>query len=92
MSPRNSTDQTNFRRQQLREIVRLQTQIYDMEQRGDFPQRFYLTCRCVVWISPEQGLGRNATRGLQSESHQSRASAHLAWLGSEAVERAAGIR
>ncbi|MEZ5801966.1 MAG: AlpA family phage regulatory protein [Rhizobiaceae bacterium] len=23
--------------------------IYDMEQRGEFPQRFYLTSRCVVW-------------------------------------------
>jgi prophage regulatory protein len=25
------------------------TTIYDMEQRGEFPQRFYLTSRCVVW-------------------------------------------
>ncbi len=23
--------------------------IYDMEQRGEFPQRFYLTARTVVW-------------------------------------------
>ena len=23
--------------------------IYEMEQRGEFPQRFYLTSRCVVW-------------------------------------------
>jgi prophage regulatory protein len=39
-----------IRRQQLREIVPLaDTTIYDMEQRGEFPQRFYLTCRCVVW-------------------------------------------
>jgi predicted DNA-binding transcriptional regulator AlpA len=64
-----------IRRQQLREIVPLaDTTIYDMKQRGDFPQRFYLTCRCVVLGSRRsQGLGRNATRGLQSESHQSRA-------------------
>lgn len=39
-----------IRRHQLREIVPLaDTTIYDMEQRGEFPQRFYLTARCVVW-------------------------------------------
>lgn len=25
------------------------TTIYEMEQRGEFPLRFYLTTRCVVW-------------------------------------------
>ena len=39
-----------IRRQELREIVPLaDTTIYDMEQRGEFPRRFYLTSRCVVW-------------------------------------------
>ncbi|OYU70484.1 MAG: transcriptional regulator [Alphaproteobacteria bacterium PA2] len=39
-----------IRRQQLRDLVPLaDTTIYDMEQRGEFPQRFYLTARCVVW-------------------------------------------
>lgn len=39
-----------IRRHQLREIVPLaDTTIYDMEQRGEFPQRFYLTSRTVVW-------------------------------------------
>ena len=39
-----------IRRHQLREIVPLaDTTIYDMEQRGEFPRRFYLTSRCVVW-------------------------------------------
>ncbi len=39
-----------IRRHELREMVPLaDTTIYDMEQRGDFPQRFYLTSRCVVW-------------------------------------------
>ncbi|MCL8488503.1 MULTISPECIES: helix-turn-helix transcriptional regulator [Bradyrhizobium] len=39
-----------IRRDQLREMVPLaDTTIYDMEQRGEFPQRFYLTSRCVVW-------------------------------------------
>jgi len=38
------------RRAQLREIVPLaNTTIYEMEQRGEFPRRFYLTPRCVVW-------------------------------------------
>lgn len=38
------------RRTQLREIVPLSdTTIYEMEQRGEFPRRFYLTSRCVCW-------------------------------------------
>lgn len=39
-----------IRRHELRVIVPLaDTTIYDMEQRGEFPQRFYPTSRCVVW-------------------------------------------
>ena len=39
-----------IRRHELRAIVPLaDTTIYDMEQRGEFPRRFYLTSRCVVW-------------------------------------------
>ncbi|WP_116002810.1 AlpA family phage regulatory protein [Consotaella salsifontis] len=39
-----------IRRDQLRKIVPLaDTTIYEMEQRGEFPRRFYLTSRCVVW-------------------------------------------
>lgn len=39
-----------IRRHELKEIVPLaDTTIYDMEQRGEFPKRFYLTSRCVVW-------------------------------------------
>ena len=38
------------RRAQLREIVPLaDTTIYEMELRGEFPRRFDLTPRCVVW-------------------------------------------
>jgi prophage regulatory protein len=45
-----TTAKRTIRRQELREIVPLaDTTIYDMEQRGEFPQRFYLTSRCVVW-------------------------------------------
>lgn len=39
-----------IRRDQLRQIVPLaDTTIYDMERRGEFPRRFQLTSRCVVW-------------------------------------------
>ncbi len=42
------------RRRQLREMVPLaDTTIYEMEQRGEFPRRFYLTPRCVVWDASE---------------------------------------
>ena len=39
-----------IRRKQLRDIVPLaDSTIYEMEQRGEFPRRFALTPRCVVW-------------------------------------------
>lgn len=39
-----------IRRPELRQIVPLaDTTIYDMERRGEFPRRFNLTARCVVW-------------------------------------------
>lgn len=39
-----------IRRPELRKIVPLaDTTIYEMEQRGKFPKRFFLTPRCVVW-------------------------------------------
>jgi len=39
-----------IRRHQLREIVPLaDSTIYEMEQRGEFPKRFALSPRCVVW-------------------------------------------
>lgn len=38
------------RRSELRQIVPLaDSTIYELERRGDFPQRFFLTARCVVW-------------------------------------------
>jgi prophage regulatory protein len=38
-----------IRRPELRKIVPLaDTTIYEMEQRGEFPKRFFLTPRCVV--------------------------------------------
>jgi prophage regulatory protein len=43
-----------IRRNQLREIVPLaDSTIYEMEQRGEFPRRFALTPRCIVWSLAE---------------------------------------
>lgn len=39
-----------IRRQQLKEMVPLaDSTIFGMEQRGEFPRRFALSPRCVVW-------------------------------------------
>ena len=41
----------------LRELVPLaDTMIYEMEQRGEFPKRFYLTLHCPVWDLGEINL------------------------------------
>lgn len=51
MAQRNDTSiKRTIRRPQLREMVPLaDSTIYEMEQRGEFPQRFALSPRCVVW-------------------------------------------
>ena len=47
---RESAMTKTIRRQQLRDIVPLaDSTIYEMEQRGEFPRRFALSPRCVVW-------------------------------------------
>jgi len=39
-----------IRRPELRKLVPLaDTTIYEMEKRGEFPRRYPLTRRCVVW-------------------------------------------
>lgn len=44
------TFRRTIRRHELRQIVPLaDTTIYEMERRGEFPRRFNLTPRCVVW-------------------------------------------
>ena len=48
----NSLDRVKrmLRRKELRLIVPLaDTTIYEMERRGEFPRRFNLTPRCIVW-------------------------------------------
>lgn len=43
-----------IRKPELRRIIPLaDTTIYEMEQRGEFPRRFNLTPRCVVWSLAE---------------------------------------
>jgi prophage regulatory protein len=43
-----------IRRDELRKLVPLaDTTIYEMERRGEFPKRFHLTSRCVVWYLAE---------------------------------------
>ncbi|EJZ22095.1 phage transcriptional regulator AlpA [Rhizobium sp. Pop5] len=50
MSQAPQTTRRTIRRKQLREIVPLaDSTIYDMEQRGEFPRRFALSPRCIVW-------------------------------------------
>ena len=45
----NATTRT-IRRKELREMIPLaDSTIYELEQRGQFPRRFALTPRCVVW-------------------------------------------
>ena len=42
-----------IRREELREIVPLaDSTIYELEKKGDFPARFYLTPRTVAWERP----------------------------------------
>ena len=46
----NTLKKRMIRKHELRQIVPLaDTTIYEMEQRGEFPRRFALTPRCVVW-------------------------------------------
>jgi prophage regulatory protein len=57
-----------IRRQQLRQIVPLaDSTIFGMEQRGEFPRRFALSPRCVVWdvSEVEQWLASRRTRPIE---------------------------
>ncbi|MEO8836845.1 MAG: AlpA family phage regulatory protein [Caldimonas sp.] len=54
-----------IRRHQLREIVPLaDSTIYEMEQRGEFPRRFALSPRCVVWDLAEVEAWLHARRSV----------------------------
>jgi len=46
----NTNLKRTIRRDELRKMVPLaDSTIYEMERRGEFPKRFPLTARCVVW-------------------------------------------
>ncbi|MBA4747460.1 MAG: AlpA family phage regulatory protein [Sphingopyxis sp.] len=57
-----------IRRQQLKEMVPLaDSTIFSMEQRGEFPRRFALSPRCVVWdlSEVEEWLASRRTRPIE---------------------------
>ncbi|WP_413439414.1 helix-turn-helix transcriptional regulator [Sulfuriferula sp. GW1] len=63
-----------IRRTELRQIVPLaDTTIYDMERRGEFPRRFNLTARCVVWDLTEVEAWLDACRQASDSSQLKRA-------------------
>lgn len=65
--------QRAVRRRELRKIVPLaDTTIYEMERRGEFPRRFYLTSKCVVWDldEVEKWLTDRRTASLQGRVHR----------------------
>ncbi|MEQ1611088.1 MAG: AlpA family phage regulatory protein [Hyphomonadaceae bacterium] len=57
----------------MRDLVPLaDTTIYEMEQQGEFPKRFYLTPRSPVWDPSEINLclaSRRAVAGLVPPPH-----------------------
>lgn len=62
------------RRQELHRMVPLaDTTIYDMERRGDFPRRFNLSARCVVWDAAEVEAWLDARRKASDSAQLKRA-------------------
>jgi len=63
-----------LRRSDLRKIVPLSdTTIYEMERRGEFPKRFNLTARCVVWDMAEVEAWLESRRQHASQAEVQRA-------------------
>ena len=59
-----------IRRGELRQIVPLaDTTIYELELRGEFPRRFYLTPRCVAWDLGEVEAWLEARRDEGRSGH-----------------------
>ncbi len=64
--------QRAVRRRELRKIVPLaDTTIYEMERRGEFPQRFYLTSKCAVWDLDEVEQWLTARRAASHDGRHS---------------------
>jgi prophage regulatory protein len=63
-----------IRRTELHKMVPLSgTTIYDMERRGEFPRRFNLTSRCVVWDLAEVEAWIDARRKVSDAAQMKRA-------------------
>ncbi len=63
-----------IRRTELHKMVPLSgTTIYDMERRGEFPRRFNLTSRCVVWDLAEVEAWIEARRQVSDAAQLKRA-------------------
>ncbi|AXK40861.1 helix-turn-helix transcriptional regulator [Crenobacter cavernae] len=57
-----------IRRDELRKMVPMSdSTIYRLEQRGDFPKRFALTSRCVVWDLAEVEAWIEARKGASND-------------------------
>ena len=61
-----------IRRGELRQIVPLaNSTIYEMEQRGEFPRRFALTTRCVVWDrAPHPDVRKRRSRPVKAPGQE----------------------
>jgi prophage regulatory protein len=63
-----------IRRTELHKMVPLSgTTIYDMERRGEFPRRFNLTSRCVVWDLAEVEAWVETRRQVSNAAQMKRA-------------------
>ena len=63
-----------IRRTELHKMVPLSgTTIYDMERRGEFPRRFNLTSRCVVWDLAEVEAWIETRRQVSDAAQMKRA-------------------
>ena len=63
-----------IRRAELHKMVPLSsTTIYDMERRGEFPRRFNLTSRCVVWDLAEVEAWIEVRRQVSDTAQMKRA-------------------
>ena len=72
MAAANGPLRRTIRRRQLREMIPLaDSTIYEMEQRGEFPRRFALTPRCIVWdlAEVEEWLAARRANPVRRASH-----------------------
>ncbi|WP_269633979.1 helix-turn-helix transcriptional regulator [Pelomonas sp. BJYL3] len=70
----NAALRRTIRRPELHRMVPLaDTTIYDMERRGEFPRRFNLTPRCVVWDAAEVEAWLESRREASNSAQLKRA-------------------